>query len=85
MVQSDLIVQLYNRNKSCQKCHYKQHWYHDQPSRMHRSPPRSCQNWLRKIQRFEKSDTDISDLIIQCFNRDESYQKLYLKQLVTPW
>ena len=24
---SDLIVQLYNWNKSCQKCHFKQHWY----------------------------------------------------------
>ena len=25
IVLSDLILQLYNRNKSCQKCHFKQH------------------------------------------------------------
>ena len=36
---------------------------------------------IRKIQRFDKSDTDISDLIIECFGRDESYQKLYLNNL----
>ena len=28
-----------------------------------------------QIQRFDKSDTDISDLIIECFDRDESCQK----------
>ena len=27
---------------------------------------------IRKIKRFAKSDTDISDLIIECFNRDEN-------------
>jgi len=49
---------------------------HDQPSRVHRSPPRSRQNFQnRKIQRFDKSDTDISDLMIKCFDRDKSYQK----------
>ena len=36
---------------------------------------------IRKIQRFDKSDTDISDLIIECFSRAESCQKLYFKQL----
>ena len=25
-VPSDLIIQLYGRNKSCQKCHFEQHW-----------------------------------------------------------
>ena len=42
---------------------------HDQPFRMHRSPPRSCQNFPdSKISKIVKSDTDISDLIIECFN-----------------
>ena len=31
-------------------------------------------------QRFDKYDADISDLIIDCFDRDESGQKLYLEQ-----
>ena len=53
---------------------------HDQPSRMHRSPPRSRQNFqIRKIQRYDKFDTDISDLMIECFDRDKSCQKLYFK------
>ena len=39
---------------------------------------------FKKIQRFEKFDTDISDLIIECFDRDESCQKLYFKQLISP-
>ena len=30
---------------------------------------------IKKIQIFDKSDTDISDLIIECFGRDKSYQK----------
>ena len=37
---------------------------------------------IRKIQRFNKSDTDNSDLIIKCFEPDKSCQKLYLKQLI---
>ena len=55
---------------------------HDELSRMHGSLPRRepCSPFqIRKIQRFDKSDTDISDLIIECFNRDESCQKLCLK------
>ena len=34
---------------------------------------------IRKIQRYDKSDKDISDLIIECFDRYESCQKLYFK------
>ena len=37
---------------------------------------------IQKIQRFDKYDTDISDLIIECFNLDESCQKRYFKQLI---
>ena len=36
---------------------------------------------IRKIQRFDKFDTDISDLIIECFGRDESCQKGHLNNL----
>ena len=55
---------------------------HNQSSRMHRSPPRSRQNFPdSKIQRFDKSDTDISDLIIECFDRDESCQKCHLNNI----
>ena len=51
---------------------------------MHRSPPGVAKNiQIRKIQRYEKSDTDISDLIIEYFGGDKSYQKLYFKQLVS--
>ena len=54
---------------------------HDQPSRMHRSPPRSRQNFqIRKIQRYGKSDTDISDLMIECFDQDKSCQKCHFNQ-----
>ena len=35
---------------------------------------------IRKIQRFDKSDTDISDLIIECFSRNKSSQKCHFKQ-----
>ena len=73
-----MIVQLYDRNKSCQKCHLNNIDIYDQPSRMHHSPPRSHQNFqIRKIHRFDKSDTYISDLMIQYFDRGKSYQKLY--------
>ena len=37
---------------------------------------------IKKIQRFDKSDTDISDLIVECFNQDKSCQKLYFKELI---
>ena len=40
---------------------------------------------FEKIQWFDKSDTDISDLIIECFDRDKSCQKLYFKQLISTW
>ena len=30
---------------------------------------------IGKIQRFDKSDTDILDLIIECFDGDKSCQK----------
>ena len=39
---------------------------------------------FEKIIRFDKSDTDISNLIIDCFNGDKSCQKLYFKQLISP-
>ena len=48
----------------------------DQPFRMHRSPPKSRQNFqIRKIPRYDKSETDTSDLMIECFDRYSSYQK----------
>ena len=37
---------------------------------------------FQRIQRFDKSDTDISDLIIDCFSQEKSCQKLYFKQLI---
>ena len=84
MVLSDLIVQLYNRNKSYQKFRLNNIDIHDEPSRMHRSSPRSLQNFPdSKNSKIVKSDTDISDLIIECFDQDESYQKLYFKQLIS--
>ena len=56
----------------------------DQPFRIHCSPSRSRQNFPdTKNSKIAKSDTDISDLIIECFDQDESYQKLYFKQLVS--
>ena len=36
---------------------------------------------IRNIQRFDKFDTDISDLIKACSNRNKSCQKLYFKNL----
>ena len=47
-------------------------------------PPRSHRNFPdSKNSKIEKSDTDISDFIIECFYQDESYQKLYFKQLIS--
>ena len=41
---------------------------HDQPFSMHRSPPGVAKIFqIRKIQRYDKSDTDISDLFIRVF------------------
>ena len=38
-------------------------------------PPEVTKNFqVRKIQRYDKSDTDISDLIIECFSQDKSHQ-----------
>ena len=46
-------------------------------------PPGVTKNFQsRKIQRFDKCDTNISNLIIECFGRDKSSQKLYFKQLI---
>ena len=51
---------------------------HDQPSGMHRSPPGVTKNFqIRKIQRFDKSETDISHLIIECYGRDESCRMMF--------
>ena len=53
----------------------------DQPFRMHRSPPRSRQNFPdSKNSKIYTFFTDISDLIIESFDRDESCQKWYSKQ-----
>ena len=49
---------------------------HDQTSRMHRSQPGVAKIFqIKNIQRFNKSDTNILDLIIECFSRDKSCQK----------
>ena len=61
--------------------------FHDQPSRMHRFPPRSRQNFpIQKIQRFDKSDRHFrfddksvlieikvikNDILINLYLRDE--------------
>jgi len=39
---------------------------------------------IKKIQRFDKSNTDILDLIGDCFDSDKSCQKLYFKHLLSP-
>ena len=36
---------------------------------------------IRKIQRFDKSDTDISDLIIECFGRVKVVRNVVLNNL----
>ena len=38
---------------------------------------------FQRILRFDNSDKDISDLIIECFDPDKSCQKLYFKQLLS--
>ena len=58
----------------------------DKLLRIHRSPPRNHQNFPdSKIQWFDKSDTDILDLIIECFSQDKSCQKGYFQQLIFQW
>ena len=79
-----MIVQLYDRNNTRQKFNLNKIDIHDQPSRMHRSPPRGRQNFPdKKNVKIDKSNTDISDLIIECFDHDETCQKLYFKQLIS--
>ena len=54
---------------------------HDQPFRMHRSPPGVAKHFqIRKIKDL-KNLTDISDLIMECFGQVKSCQKWYFKQL----
>ena len=38
---------------------------------------------IKKVHSFYKSDADISDLIIECFGRDKSSQKLYFIQFIS--
>ena len=58
IVLSDFIVQFYKRNKTCQKCHFKQHWYpwpiFQDASFSPLGFAKICQ--IHKIQRFDKSD-----------------------------
>ena len=82
------FVQLYNRNKRYQKCNFKQYW---SPWSTFQDSLFSLQE-LPKFSRFEKFkdltnliDKDISDLIIECFDRNKSCQKWYFKQLTSPW
>ena len=54
---------------------------YNQLSRMHGSPPGVFKNChIKKSQRFDKSDTGISYLIIECFSQDKSCQKCHFKQ-----
>jgi len=39
---------------------------------------------IKKMQIFDKSNTDILDSIGDCFDSYESCQKLYFKQLLSP-
>ena len=53
-----------------------------QPSRMYRSPPRIAKIFqIRKIHRFDKSDTDISDLIIGVFIKKKVWNSKCFKLL----
>ena len=62
--------------------------FHDQPSRMHRSPSRSRQK-ISDSKKFKEKinliDKNISDLIIECFDRNKTCQKWYFKQLILTW
>ena len=60
-------------------------YLYDQPSRMDRSPSRSRQKISdsKKIkEKINLIDKNISDLIIECFDRNKSCQKWYVKQLI---
>ena len=60
-------------------------YIHDQTYRMHRSPPRVAKNFqIKKIKGIDKSDANISDSTIECFDREKSSQKLYIEQLISP-
>ena len=49
-------------------------------------PPKGRQNiQIRKIRRYDISDTDISDLMIECFDQDKSCQKFHFKQHWIRW
>ena len=39
---------------------------------------------IRKIQRYNKSDADSFDLMIERFGKDKSSQKKYFKQFISP-
>ena len=65
---SDLIVQLHDGNKSYQKFHLNNIMSMINLSGCIILPAQVTKIvQTRKIQRFDKSDTDISDLIIKCF------------------
>ena len=85
---SDLIVQLYNQNESCQKCYFKQHWspwstFQDASF----SPQESPKNFRfeKFIDKIDLIEENVSDLIIECFDRNKSCQKWYFKHLIFPW
>ena len=80
---SYLIVQIYDRNKVVKIFILSNIDIHDQTSRMHRHPGVAKISRLEKFKLgFDKSDTDILDLIIECFSRDKSCHKGYFKQLI---
>ena len=85
-VPSNLIIQLYDWNESCQKYHFEEHW---SPWSTFQEASFSPQE-SPKFSRLKKSKdltnlTDISDFVIECFHRDKSCQKWYFKQLISPW
>ena len=88
IILSDLVVQFYNKNKSCQKCNFKQYWFPWSTFQEHCSPSRSRQN-SKRFEKFKDKinliDKNISDLITECFSRDKSFQKWYFKQLMSQW
>ena len=53
---------------------------HDQPSRMHLSPPRSCQKFSNSK---NSKITVIFNETVHCFGRNKSCPKLRYKQLLT--
>ena len=76
---SDYIIQLYDRNKSC-RFNFKNLILSNIDYMINFPgcivlPGVTKIFQIRKIQKFDKSDTDISDLIIEFFSRDENCQK----------